>query len=176
METFKELTNRLELSENNCLKLDTVPMILMPRWFFVGIMKRVVTEAGPDIASKIYYAAGYEGAYNWSKVQIEKGLKGLDIIEQYLGSMTHRGWGRFEILNFDEERGKGNFRLHNSALALERGRTGESICLWVPGAMSGSMQAILEQHGSELKVHGRETQCLSAGQPFCEFIVEPETR
>jgi len=175
MDTFKELINRLELTENKRLVLDGIPMVLMPRWFFVGIMKRVVTEAGPDIASKIYYDAGYEGAYNWSKVQIEKGLRGLEIIEQYLGSMTHRGWGRFEILDFDEEKGRGNFRLHNSALALEQGRTGESICLWVPGAMAGSMQAILEQHGSELKVRGQETQCLSAGQPFCEYIVAPVT-
>ncbi len=102
METFKELTKRLELGENNCLKLDTVPMILMPRWFFVGIMKRVVTEAGPDVASKIYYAAGYEGAYNWSKVQIDKGLSGSAVMEQYLGSMTSRGWGRFEIISLHE--------------------------------------------------------------------------
>jgi hypothetical protein len=26
MEMFKDLTNRLELGENNCLKLDTVPI------------------------------------------------------------------------------------------------------------------------------------------------------
>jgi predicted hydrocarbon binding protein len=176
MDTFKELISRLELTDNKRLVLDEVPVVLMPRWFFVGIMKRVVAEAGSQIAAKIYYEAGHEGAYKWSKVQIEKGLKGSAVLEQYLNSMTSRGWGRFEILNFDEEEGQGNFRLHSSALALEQGRTGESVCLWVPGAMAGSMQAILEYHGSELKVRGQEVQCLSTGQPFCEYIVEPVTR
>jgi predicted hydrocarbon binding protein len=176
MDTFKELINRLELTDNNQLELDTVPMILMPRWFFVGIMQRVVAEAGSDTASKIYYAAGYEGAYNWSKVQIEKGLRGSDILQQYLGSMTHRGWGHFEILHFDESTGRGSFRLHNSALALELGRAGEAGCLWVPGALAGSMQVILEHNGSALKVRGKETQCLSTGGPFCEYIVEPAAR
>ena len=175
MEAFKELINRLELSEDNCLMLDTVPMILMPRWFFVGIMKRVVSEAGPQIASKIYYAAGYEGAYNWSKVQIENGLRGMDIIKQYLGSMTHRGWGRFEILKFDDVKGQANYRLHHSALALELGQTGKAGCLWVPGALAGSMQAVLESKGNPLKVRSRETRCLSEGQPYCEYIVAPES-
>jgi predicted hydrocarbon binding protein len=173
METFKELINRLELSENNCLVLDTVPMILMPRWFFVGIMKRVVAEAGPQIASRIFYTAGYEGAYNWSKVQIEKGLRGFDIIKQYLGSMTNRGWGRFEILKFDDAKGQANYRLHNSALALELGKTGKASCLWVPGALAGSMQAVLESKGNPLKVRGKELRCLATGEPFCEYTVEP---
>lgn len=61
MDTFKELINRLELTENKRLVLDEVPMVLMPRWFFVGIMKRVVAEAGSQIAAKIYYEAGHEG-------------------------------------------------------------------------------------------------------------------
>jgi hypothetical protein len=173
MQAFKELISRLELSEDNCLMLDTVPMILMPRWFFAGIMKRVVSEAGPQIASRIYYDAGYEGAYNWSKVQIEKGLRGIDIIKQYLGSMTHRGWGRFDILKFDDAKGQGNYRLHHSALALEQGQTGKASCLWVPGALAGSMQAVLESKGNPLKVGGKEIRCLSTGEPFCEYIVEP---
>jgi predicted hydrocarbon binding protein len=173
MEAFTELINRLDLDENNCLMLDTVPMILMPRWFFVGIMKRVVSEAGLQLASKIYYAAGYEGAYNWSKVQIDKGLRGLDIIKQYLGSMTYRGWGRFDILSFDDAKGRGSYRLHNSALALELGQTGKASCLWVPGALAGSMQAVLESKGNPLKVRGREIRCLATGEPFCEYTVEP---
>lgn len=173
METFMELIRRLELTAENRLVLDNVPMVLMPLWFFAGIMKRVEAEAGPGIVAKVYYDAGYDGAYRWSKVQIENGLKGSAVLEQYLNSMTNRGWGRFEIASLDEIGGRAIFRLYNSAMALEQGRTDAARCLWVPGAMAGSMQAILESSGSVLKVGGREVRCLSTGQPFCEVVVEP---
>ncbi len=175
METFRGLIKRLELTAENRLVLDEVPMALMPLWFFAGIMKRVETAGGRGAAAKIYYEAGYEGAYKWSKVQIENGLQGSAVLQQYLSSMTSRGWGRFEIVSLDENRGRAVFRLHHSALALEQGRTDEASCLWVPGAMAGSMQAILDGSDSQLKVAGKEIQCLSTGKPFCEFIVEPLT-
>ena len=44
METFSELINRLNLTAENRLELDEVPMVLMPLWFFVGIMKRIGAE------------------------------------------------------------------------------------------------------------------------------------
>ncbi|MEJ2164077.1 MAG: DUF5943 domain-containing protein [Desulfobacterales bacterium] len=176
MEAFKELIKRLELTAENRLVLDEVPMVLMPLWFFAGIMKRVETAAGPEAAAGIYYDAGYEGAYKWSRVQIENGLQGSAVLEQYLNSMTNRGWGRFEIASLDEKNGRAVFRLHHSALALEQGRTEQASCLWVPGAMAGSLQAILDAGGSPLKVGGRETRCLSAGHPFCEFTVAPAAR
>ena len=176
MEAFGGLIKRLELTEENRLLLDEVPMVLMPLWFFTGIMKRVEAEAGRRAVAKIYYDAGYEGAYKWSRVQIENGLQGSAVLAQYLNSMTNRGWGRFEIVSWDENNGRGDFRLHQSALALEQGRTEEASCLWVPGAMAGSMQAILDANDSPLKVGGREVQCLSTGQPFCEFMVAPATR
>ena len=175
METFEELIKRLKLTEENRLVLDEVPMVLMPLWFFVGIKKRVGAEAGSERVAKIYYDAGYEGAYKWSKVQIENGLKGPAVLEQYLNSMTNRGWGRFEISSLDENKGRAIFRLQHSAMALEQGRTEEASCLWVPGAMAGSMQAVLESNGSPLKVSGKEVRCLSTGHSFCEFIVEPVT-
>ena len=175
MATFQELKENLELTLDNRLMLGSVEMILMPRWFFVGIMKLVVSEAGREAAQKIYYGAGYEGAYNWGKVQIEQGLSGREVMEQYLGSMTHRGWGRFEIMDMDLEQGRGSFRFHNSAVALEYGSREEEVCLWVPGALAGAFQVILDQKGSGLKVRGREEGCLvQGGEDYCRFVVEPE--
>jgi len=170
---LRELLSHLKLTEDNRLDLDGVAMILTPRWFFVGIMKRVVAEAGPEVAARVFYQAGWEGAYNWAKVQIERGLDGRAVVAQYLGSMTYRGWGRFEIVSFEEAQGRGRFRFHNSAVALEWGQTGDQVCLWVPGAMAGAFQAVLDRTGRGLKVRGREVECLSQGQPHCEFVVEP---
>jgi predicted hydrocarbon binding protein len=176
MNPFQQLKDRLKLTEDNQLMLDRVPMILTPRWFFVGIMKRVVDTAGKDIASKIYYEAGYDGAYGWGMVQIKNGLSGREVMSQYLDSMTYRGWGRFEIVDFEEDNGKGRFRYYNSAVSLELGPGEDPVCFWVPGALAGCFQAILENAGSNLKARGLEINCLSQGQPFCEFLVEPVTK
>ncbi len=174
MDKFHELARDIELTRDDRLMLGEVAMVLMPRWFFVGIMKRVLDEAGSEAAARIYSGAGWEGAYNWAKVQIRAGLNGREVMEQYLGSMTSRGWGRFEIVELDLERGLGRFRWHNSALALELGQTGKEVCLWGPGAMAGGMQAILEHRGSGLTVKGKEVLCKSAGNEYCEIVVEPE--
>jgi len=173
MSELKQLLDQLELTGDNRLMLGEVAVIMMPAWFFSGILKRVKEYAGPEVAAKVYYEAGWEGAYNWSKVQMEKGLKGRDVMAQYLGSMTVRGWGRFEIAEFDSTAGRGLFRYYNSAVALQQGNIGEEVCLWVPGAMAGAMQAIIEEEGMDLEVRGRETGCLSQGREYCQFVVEP---
>jgi predicted hydrocarbon binding protein len=173
MAQFEELKNQLVLSGDNRLMLGSVAMILMPAWFFSGIVQRVVTEAGSETAAKIYYDAGFDGAYQWGQVQIEAGLTGREIMEQYLGSMTQRGWGRFEIVKFDANRGQGLFRLHNSAVALSYGVVNQAVCIWVPGALAGAMQVILDHAEKEIQVKGKEIQCFSQGATHCEFAVQP---
>ena len=84
-----------------------------------------------------------------------------------------RGWGRFDIVDLEEEVGEGTFRFYNSALALQSGPGENRICLWVPGAMAGGVQVILHQSGSHLEVRGFEKQCLSEGNPHCEIVVRP---
>jgi predicted hydrocarbon binding protein len=168
-----ELLDQLEWTEDDRLMLGPVPMVLLPRWFFVGIMRRVVRDAGSDVAARVYADAGFEGAYNWARVQLAAGLSGRAVMEQYLGSMTCRGWGRFEIETFDPETGRGVFRFHNSALALEMGETGQPVCLWTSGAMAGGVQAILDSEGIDIRVRGKEVECRSAGAHCCRIVVEP---
>jgi predicted hydrocarbon binding protein len=159
---LNHIKKQLVLTDENRLVLGNVAMILMPAWFFSGILKRTVEKAGYDLAAQVYYDAGFDGAYQWGKVQIEAGLKGRQIMEQYLGSMTHRGWGRFEIM-----------RLSKSAVALAHGPTDHPMCLWVPGALAGAMQVILDDAKRPAKVIAREQQCLSQEADYCEFVVEP---
>lgn len=174
MEVFEELKGQLILNDQDRLMLGSVPMLLMPRWFFVAIKKQVETLAGREVSRKVYYEAGYEGATKWAKTQMkELGLTGRAVMEQYLGSASVRGWGRVEILEFDAERAYGRFRIHHSAVAEEAGRQGEMVCDHLPGSLAGAFQAILDHSGKKRKVMGRETKCLSKGDTWCEFLVEP---
>jgi len=175
MEAFDELRGRLILTGDYRLMLDTVHMLLMPRWFFVAIKKQVEALAGPEIARKVYYEAGYEGATLWAQTQIkEAGLSGRAVMEQYLRSASLRGWGRFEIIGFEIDQGKGFFKLYNSAVAEESGPNPRPICDHLPGSLAGAFQAILDHEKKTVKVAGRETKCISGGGQWCEFVVEPE--
>ena len=172
METFENLKNRLALTEQEQLMLESVPMLLMPRWFFVAIKKQVESLAGKEISKKVYYEAGYEGASKWAQTQMkEAGLSGRAVIEQYLASASVRGWGRFEILDFDQERGYGKFRIHHSAVAEETGLVKETVCDHLPGSIAGAFQTILDHARVARKVQGREVKCISNGDSFCEFVV-----
>jgi predicted hydrocarbon binding protein len=174
MERFEDLRQRLTMSEDGSLTLDDIPMILMPRWFFAAILRQVEEIAGREAAERIFYAAGCEGADKWVRAHMEKmGLSGKAVMAQYLGSAGRRGWGRFEILEFAENEGRGRFRLHHSAVAEETGNTGSLTCIHLPGSVAGAFQAILDCQGIDLKVHGREIKCRSRGDDFCEFAVEP---
>jgi len=175
METFEQLKDKLKMTNQDRLMLETVPMLLMPRWFFVAIKKQVESRAGLDISRKVYYAAGYEGATLWAQTQMrEAGLTGRQVMEQYLGSASIRGWGRFQILKFEEELGEGLFRLHHSAVAEEIGDQEEMACDHIAGSVAGAVQAILDNTGyNKIKVVGREIKCESKGDRYCEFDVEP---
>jgi predicted hydrocarbon binding protein len=72
----------------------------------------------------------------------------------------------------DLEKGRGVFRLKNSATAQELGRPGSDTCYQMPGAVAGAFQLILDMAGSHLKVEGREVTCLSKDDPYCEYVVE----
>jgi predicted hydrocarbon binding protein len=174
MKPFDSLKSSLALTDDHRLMLHTVPMVLMPRWFFVAIKKQVEMLGGEEVARHVYYRAGYEGATLWAQTQIkEAGLSGRAVMEQYLGSAGLRGWGRFTILSFDIDAGKGRFRLDNSAVALETGHRGKPVCDHLPGSLAGAFQAILDHGKKNLSVIGREIKCTGQGDPCCEFVVEP---
>ncbi|MBW1713330.1 MAG: hypothetical protein JRJ59_09320, partial [Deltaproteobacteria bacterium] len=134
MESFDQLKNDLKSDSQGRLWLDQVLVVIMPRWFFVDIMTEVEELAGAETAAKVYYQAGYKGAVKWCTLQMEAGLKGREVMAQYLNSATLRGWGRFEIVEFNEEVGRGLFRLFNSAVAEEKGAATEPVCIHLAGS------------------------------------------
>jgi predicted hydrocarbon binding protein len=175
MNSFNALKNSLKINDKNQLIMNKFPMILMPRLFFGRIQKGMEDVVGSKITAQVYYNAAYNGAYNWGKMHIEQeGLSDKHVIEHYISSMSLRGWGRFEVDHMAPNKGIGLFRLHNSAIGQELGVTGAMVCLWVPGALAGAFQIILDKAQIPIKVAGRELRCISSGAEYCEFEVAPE--
>ena len=174
-ESFEELRSSLDLTPEQSLMLDTVPMVLMPRWFFVSIKQAVEKMCGPDTARKVYYQAGWEGAQKWARVQMEQGgLDGRAVMEQYMNSAGLRGWGRLSVKEYDENTGRVVVELTNSAVAAETGPSGKAVCDHLPGSIAGAMSAILEASGKPQRLIGREVECESMGQERCLFETGPE--
>jgi len=100
-------------------------MIITPRWFFVNVQKELEKAGGLKLAKEVYYRAGFESAYKYCQTQrkAEK-IAGIETVQKYLGSMSIRGWGKFKIVQLDERRGKGIFRLYQSAFGEEYGPKG----------------------------------------------------
>lgn len=174
MESFDDLKGRLKFDKNHRLVLGIVPMILTPRWFFVNIQKELEKAGGLELAKRVYYRAGFESAYKFCQMvrKVEK-ITGKDIVERYLGSMSLRGWGRFEIVQLDVERGVGFFRLYGSAFCEEYGPMRRTVCHCWPGAMAGAIKEIIDARALNFQIKGREVKCKARGERYCEFVVKP---
>jgi len=168
-----EIKTELTMDKYHRLILAKLPMILTPRMFFVNIQKKVDEFAGIDYSHKIYYGAAFESAYNYmensKKVYV---ISGKDLLQQYLDSLSVRGWGRFEIIQLVDEEGKGRVHLHHSAIAEEFGNVGRSVCHAWAGALAGSIQFLANEYNKKIKVKGTESMCVSKGDPYCEFVLE----
>ncbi|MBW2059292.1 MAG: 4-vinyl reductase [Deltaproteobacteria bacterium] len=170
-----EIKTALTMDEAHRLILADLPMILTPRMFFVNIQKKVEELSGIDTGRRVYYQAAFESAYRYTENSRRVyGITGSDLLQQYLDSLSARGWGRFEILELAEEMGVGRVRLTNSVIAEEFGNVGRSVCHAVAGALAGSIEYLARNHRPEARVRGTEPLCMSKGDPCCEFVVAPE--
>jgi predicted hydrocarbon binding protein len=164
----------LNLTPEQRLMLDSVPMVLMPRWFFVAIKRQVEELCAPETARQVYYRAGWEGATKWVQAQMDQaGLSGRDVLEQYMNSASLRGWGKLKVTEYDEDAARVVVTLANSAVAEEIGQTDRAVCDHLPGSIAGAFHAILQRAGRPKKLSGRETNCLAKGDDHCRFEVGP---
>ena len=174
MDAFNSLKGKLKLDRKHRVLYGVVPMVLTPRWFFVNVQRELERAGGVKLAREVYYQAGFESAYKYCRTQrrVER-LTGIETVQRYLSSMSIRGWGKFVITDLDEQRGKGAFRLYRSGFSEEYGSVKRTVCHWVPGAMAGAVQEVVDAQGLSLQVKGRELKCRSKGDPYCEFAVSP---
>ena len=170
MKDFESKTVPMDLTlKNDGLFSGDVPMLLIPRWFFRDILEKTIDTTDLNTAEGIYRQAGYQGAYNWCKAQMQRGYNDRKAMEQYLESMTCRGWGEFSIEEYIPEKGTGVF--HYKMFKPSDAPQIEYLCLWVAGAMAGGVQAVLDQLGIPLKAVGKEVSCMNHGEKWCTFHV-----
>jgi hypothetical protein len=158
---------------------DKLPMIYLPRHFFVN--NHVETEAvvGREVYAPALYKAGYRSAYYWCQQEAAThDLSGMAVFEHYLKRLSQRGWGLFKFISADASTGDAQIQLDHSVFVLAQGVAGvpvdpSKVCYLFAGWFSGAMDWVLETSGSAVRTTSLETQCAAEGHAQCVFTVSP---
>ncbi|MCT8467456.1 hydrocarbon binding protein [Chromohalobacter canadensis] len=164
-------------SETGVWTTDALPMLYVPRHFFINNHMAVEEALGAAAYADILYQAGYKSAWHWCAKEAElHGLEGVDVFEHYMKRLSQRGWGRFFTEAIDLDAGTAQVRLEHSAFVYQLGKAGRKIEYMFTGWFAGAMDQILAACGSELRTVAEQTQ--SAAEPDCDvgrFQVTPRS-
>jgi hypothetical protein len=98
---------------------DGLPMLYVPRHFFVNNHTAIEAALGREPYAKLLYEAGYKSAYFWCASEAKThGLTGLPVFEHYLKRLSQRGWGQFRFQTVDAKTGAAEIQLDNSLFVL----------------------------------------------------------
>lgn len=153
---------------------DRLPMLYVPRHFFVNNHSAVEAALGREKYQEILYPAGHKSAYYWcDKESRQHGLKGMDVFEHYLKRLSQRGWGQFRFESHDAPNVRATIRLDNSSFVLQQPDQAGKLCYMFAGWFAGAMDWVSDQNGMATRSASRETQCASEGHDHCLFTVTP---
>jgi hypothetical protein len=154
---------------------DALPMLYVPRHFFVNNHMAIEQEIGAVRYAEILYHAGYTSAWHWCEKEAElHGLEGAAVFEHYMLRLSQRGWGLFTIEKFDIEQGVARVRLDHSAFVYVYGKVDRKVDYMFTGWFAGAMDQIQQARGHSLRTCAEQVQ--SAAEPACDhgiFIVQP---
>lgn len=154
---------------------DGLPMIYVPRHFFVNNHAAVEAALGRDRYAEILYPAGHRSAYYWcDKEAATHGLSGLAVFEHYLKRLSQRGWGLFDFAAADPAAGTAQIRLRHSVFVLQQPEAKGRLCYMFAGWFAGAMDWVGQNLGHGYKTESRETQCAAEGHDHCIFTVTPK--
>ena len=163
--------------ETGIWSVDGIPMILVPRHFWVAIHRESEARFGIEGNARVLHDAGHWAAYHWCEKEAKThGLSGAAVFEHYMKRLSQRGWGQISILELNPDEGRARLRLEHSVFVAEFGRhAGRNVCYMFDGPFAGGMEFVCTDNGRPLKVRSREVQCAANGADHCLFEVAAET-
>lgn len=147
---------------------DALPMLYVPRHFFVNNHMAIEEEIGAARYAEILYKAGYKSAYYWCEQESQAhGIAGAAVFEHYMKRLSQRGWGFFTTESLDLERGTARVRLQNSAFVYQYGKVNRKVDYMFTGWFAGAMDQIAANLDYPVRTQAVQTQ--SAAEEGCEF-------
>ncbi|MCZ4322864.1 DUF5943 domain-containing protein [Pseudomonas anguilliseptica] len=154
---------------------DALPMLYVPRHFFVNNHIGIEEVLGAEAYAEILYKAGYKSAWHWCEKEAEcHGLSGVAVFEHYMKRLSQRGWGLFEIEAIDLAAGTASVKLKHSAFVYVYGKCGRKVDYMFTGWFAGAMDQILQAQGSALRTVAEQVYGGSEeGHDDGLFVVKP---
>jgi len=147
---------------------DALPMLYVPRHFFVNNHMGIEEEIGAERYAEILYKAGYKSAYYWCEKEAEAhGIAGVDVFEHYMKRLSQRGWGFFITEALDLEKGTARVRLENSAFVYQYGKVNRKVDYMFTGWFAGAMDQIAQSLGYDVRTKAVQTQ--SGAEQGCDY-------
>ncbi|MDA0231550.1 MAG: DUF5943 domain-containing protein [Proteobacteria bacterium] len=161
--------------ETGIWSTDGLPMIYMPRHFFVNNHLAVEAALGEEVYSRQLYDAGHKSAWVWcEKEAATHGLEGLEVFHHYMRRISQRGWGRFTVVSVDGESGAADVRLDHSVFVEHCGTdAGRKLCYMYAGWFAGSLEWVVQTTGRRFTLTSHEALCRADGAEHCLFAVRP---
>ncbi|GGB48780.1 hypothetical protein GCM10011502_22550 [Oceanisphaera marina] len=155
-------------AETGIWTTDALPMLYVPRHFFVNNHMAIEEELGPERYAEILYPAGYKSAWHWCEKEAEcHGLSGDAVFEHYMKRLSQRGWGLFSIENLDIAAGTARIRLDHSAFVYQYGKVDRMVDYMFTGWFAGAIDQIAESQGLSVRTVAHQTQ--SGAQSGCDY-------
>ncbi len=158
-------------AETGVWSTDGLPMLYVPRHFFVNNHLAVEAALGREVYGGSLYAAGYRSAYSWCEAEaLTHGLSGMAVFHHYMKRLSQRGWGRFDGREIDPETGCGRVRLDHSCFVLHPGSGAlGKRCYMCAGWFPGALDWVGRDRGWALTAE--EVGCAGEGHDHCSFEV-----
>ncbi len=151
-----------------------LPMLYVPRHFFMNNHRAVAAVLGPARYADIIYDAGYASARFWCETEAKThGFQGISVFEHYLARLSQRGWGLFSIIKASAENGTADIRIDHSAFALAEPKAAAKVCYMFSGWFAGAMDWVIDGATGDRRSVCLELQCQAGGHAHCKFAVRP---
>ena len=152
---------------------DGLPMLYVPRHFFVNNHVAIEQALGRDAYSRLLYDAGHKSAHTWcNQVSRQRPGDELGVVKYYLTRLSQRGWGQFELVNINATEASAQVQLRNSSMVLGRPAEHGKLCYMFAGWFAGAMDWLCTAQGIPVRARCQETACQGEGHSHCTFTVD----
>ncbi len=148
--------------------------IILRKWGYSGLISGVRERFGTGGEAFLYYF-GFEAGIKYGRSHMEIGLKlGLaDPIKIAQLICVHLfnsvGFGKLKIMEIKADPPKAIFRIYDS-FECELGlKSGKPYSQLIRGMIAGYLSIFFNR-----RMKAKEVKCIAKGDPYCEFMVEPE--
>lgn len=151
-----------------------LPMLYMPRHFFINNHLAVEDALGRDRYASQLYNAGFRSAWTWCDHEARQhGLSGIAVFHHYMKRISQRGWGQFDGSGIDPETCCGDIVLRNSCFVLQESDKprADSRCYLFSGWFPGALAWVRGETADQAALRCEETQCAADGSDRCIFTV-----